>query len=202
VPVRKILEVLAAHRLTALGMTLSACQCLRQNSEDRTRRSHRPTCSVMIRTMKAFSELTGRGRLTEGLRWLCVLPAAVLGGIAAQFVVEAVVQIASYGGWRILGDSNVANSLMLFLYYVLPKSAFAIAGPKMAPRHRKATATVLTLLGLLFSLMTHVIVQNLAGKPVGIANYTHLFAESAGLLGGASYILLQDRRNRRTETTA
>jgi hypothetical protein len=85
---------------------------------------------------------------------------------------------------------------------VPPKSAFVIAGAKVAPRRRSATAIVLALLGLLLSLMTHVIAQNLAGNRLGIVNYTHLFAESAGVLGGAAYIVLEDWRNRRTEMIA
>ena len=156
----------------------------------------------MVGTMKPFSELTGRGRLIEVLRWLCVLPAAVLGHIALEFVVEAAWQIASSGGWGILGDWNSAYSLMMFLHLVPPKSAFVIAGAKMAPRYQRATAIVLTLLGFLFSLMTHVISQHLAGRRVGITNYTHLFAEFAGAVGGAAYIVLEARRNRRTEMTA
>ncbi|MSR56636.1 MAG: hypothetical protein EXS05_03050 [Planctomycetaceae bacterium] len=59
----------------------------------------------------------------------------------------------------------------------------------MAPRRQMATAIVLTVLGLFVSLMTHVVGQHLAGNHVGIVNYTHLFAESAGVLGGAAYIL-------------
>jgi hypothetical protein len=151
----------------------------------------------MVRTMKRFSELTGWGRLIEVLRWLCVLPAAVLGDIALEFVVEAAVQIARFGGWGNLVDSSSAYSLWMFLYLVPPKSAFVIAGAKMAPRYQRATAIVLTLLGFLFSLMTHVISQQLAGRRVGITNYTHLFAESAAALGGAAYIALEDRRSRR-----
>ena len=147
--------------------------------------------------MKAYSELTGLGRLIEVLRWLCVLPAAVLGDIALEIVVAAAVQIADYGGSGILDDSDVAYSLRLFLYYVPQKSAFVIAGAKMAPRYQRATAIALTVLGFLFSLMTHVIVQHLDGRRVGIANYTHLFAESAGVLGGAACILLEVGRNRR-----
>jgi hypothetical protein len=42
---------------------------------------------VMVTATKPFSELTGRGRLIEVLSWLCVLPAASLGDMAAQFVV-------------------------------------------------------------------------------------------------------------------
>jgi hypothetical protein len=43
------------------------------------------------------------------------------------------------------------------LHLVSPKSAFVIAGAKTAPRYQRATAIVLTLLGFLLSLMTHVI---------------------------------------------
>jgi hypothetical protein len=157
----------------------------------------------MVGTMKPFSELTGRGRLIEVLRWICVLPAAVLGVIAAEFVVVVVVKIARNGGWDILDDSLIAKFLTLLLFYVLPKSAFVMAGAKTAPRHQSATAIVLTLLGFLFSLMTHVISQHyLAGRRLGMVNYLHLSGESAGLLGGAAYILLQARRNRRPEINA
>jgi hypothetical protein len=48
----------------------------------------------------------------------------------------------------------------------------------------------LALVGFLFSLMTHVIAQHLAGHRVGIGSYTHFFAESAGALSGAACILL------------
>jgi mannose/fructose/N-acetylgalactosamine-specific phosphotransferase system component IIC len=151
--------------------------------------------------MKAFSKLMWRGRLIEVLRWLCVLPAAVLGDVAAQFVIGAVAEIARYGGWDNPGDSMSANSARVLLS-LPPKSAFVIAGAKMAPRHQGATAIVLTFVGLLFSLMTHVISQRLVGRRLGIANYIDLCAEAAGLLGGATYILLRIWRSRRIETTA
>ena len=61
---------------------------------------------------------------------------------------------------------------------------------------------MLTFLGLLYSLMTHVIVEHIDGKRVGIVNDTHLLAESAGMLVRAAYILLKARRNRRAETAA
>lgn len=145
--------------------------------------------------MKTFSELTGRGRLVEVLRWLCVLPAAVLGHVALEFIIEAAVQIASFGGWGVFGDSTIAYLLRLFLFHVSPKAAFVIAGAKTAPRYQRATAIVLTVLGFLFSLLTHVISQHRAGRRVGITNYTHLLAECAGLLVAAAYIVLEARRN-------
>jgi hypothetical protein len=129
------------------------------------------------------------------LWWLCVLPAAVLGHVAAQFVVGAGLQMARDAGWEIFGESSIANSLIRLLWHLPPNAAFVIAGTMMAPRHQKTTAIVLTLFGLIFSLMTHVISQHfLAGRRLGFNNYMNLCAESAGALGGAAYILLQVRR--------
>ena len=62
----------------------------------------------------------------------------------------------------------------------------------MAPRHQIATAFGLTGLGIGWSLMTHVIVQHLAANRVGLVNYIHFSAESAGLLGGAACIFRLD----------
>jgi hypothetical protein len=153
--------------------------------------------------MKPFSELTGRGKLIEFLRWLGVLPAAVIADVATQFVGESVVQIARYVGWDILGASTFANPLILFLFYFTPKSAFVIAGATTAPRHQRATAIVLILLGILFSLLTHVISQHFfAGRRLGIVNYLHLCTESAGLFAGAAYIVSRHWRNRLIKMTA
>jgi hypothetical protein len=68
--------------------------------------------------MKRFSELTSRQKLIEVLRWLCVVPTAVLARTVAQFTVGAVVQVAGKGGWDNLLDSSIAYSLAVFLYYV------------------------------------------------------------------------------------
>jgi hypothetical protein len=152
--------------------------------------------------MRPFSELTDGGKLIEVVRWLCVLPAAMLGSFVVQLIVGAVVQIADNSGLGILGDSKIAYSLRLFLFYVPRESVFVIAGAMTAPRHQMATAIVLTVLGICLSLMTHVVGQHLAGNHVGLVNYTHFFAESAGAVGGAAYIFLQDRRKRPTDVTA
>lgn len=143
--------------------------------------------------MTPFSELTGRARVIEILRWFCVLPAAVLGAFVAQFLLGAVVHVVSSGGWGSLGDSNIAYTLRLFLFYVPHNALFVIAGAKMAPRRQLGTAIVLAILGILFSLLTHVVGQLLRGGLVGTTNYAHFLAESAGALGGAGYILLQVR---------
>lgn len=130
--------------------------------------------------MSSTSELPRRSRRFEILRWLCVLPAAVLAQITVRYAVGAVAVLAGYGGWRT--DNEFSSSLFpgLFLAYALPAAAFVVAGAKTAPRHVAATAIGLALLGLLLSVMTHLAGQHLAGNRVGIVNYMHFFAESAG----------------------
>jgi hypothetical protein len=144
--------------------------------------------------MRAFAELTGREKRIEVLRWFCVLPSALLGGFVVQLLVGVVVQIIGLRGSGSLGASDVAYSLSMFLAYMPAKSALVIAGATMAPRRRMATALVLTFLAIVFSLLTHVVSQHLAGNRVGFVNYLHFSAESVGALIGAAFILFKVRK--------
>ena len=107
-----------------------------------------------------------------------------------------VVRIADHDGWGILDDSQVAYCLRVFLDCVPCGVVLVMAGAKMAPRHQFVTAIVLTVLGVVLSLMTHVVGQHLAGNQVGVVNYTHFAAESAGVLGGAAIIFFLERKPR------
>ena len=147
--------------------------------------------------MKPLSERGGRGIPIEVLRWLCVVPAAVLGDRVAQYVVGSARNRPRRRA-DIRGDSIIACPLTLILFNVAPRSAFVIAGAKMAPRYQRATAVMLTVLGFYFSLMTHVISQQRAGRRIGFHNYSHLFAETAGGLGVTAYILWEVWRNQPT----
>jgi hypothetical protein len=149
------------------------------------------------KAMPPFSSLTSRKKLIEMLRWVCVLPAAVLGEIVVRYAIGLCVRTAGDGGWRPFGDSTPASFLWTLLCYAPPESAFVIAGAMLAPRRPMTTAIVLAVLRFILSLMTHVVGQHLAGNHVGITNYLHLFAESAGLLTGAAYIAWQSAKNRR-----
>jgi hypothetical protein len=151
--------------------------------------------------MQSFSEITGREKLIEIVRWFCVLPTAALGDFVASLVVRAVVRIASYGGLGFLGNSTFAYWFVLFLSYGPQKAVFVVSGSKMAPRRQLTSSIVLAVLGISLSLMTHVLGQHLAGNHVGMVNYSHLFAESAGLLSGAAYMVFQIARKRRKAIT-
>jgi Mg2+/Co2+ transporter CorB len=150
----------------------------------------------MLGTMKPFSDLTVPAKLTEVLRWVCVLPVAMLVDAAAPWIVDAAAQVAHSGGLGVFGDSIIIYSLLLILFYVLPKSASIIAGAKTAPRFRRATAIMLAVFAFLFSLLTHVISQHLAGRRIGTTNCAHLSAETVGALAGVAYILFEARKNR------
>lgn len=147
--------------------------------------------------MSSASESPHRSKRSEILRWLCVLPAAILAQLAVRYAVGVVAQSA---GWRTDNDLSPSSLVLLFLAYALPAVAFVIAGAKTAPRYVMATSIGLALLGLLLSLMTHLVGQHLAGNRVGIVNYMHFFAESAGFLAGATVLALGTRKNRPTKT--
>ena len=146
--------------------------------------------------MKPFPELTVGEKRIEILRWLCVLPAALLGGLVVQFTLRAVLQITRSAGLGVQGDSTIGYAITLIFGYVLPKSAFVIAGAKTAPRHQTATSIALAVVGVALSLMTHVVGQHLAGNRVGSVHFIHAVSESAGLLVGAAFILVRVRSNR------
>jgi hypothetical protein len=108
------------------------------------------------------------------LRWLAVLPAAILaawvahfaGGIVGLAVSRLVPEPASY-------------YVRLLLYYAPQQAAFVIAGALVAPRPL-ATACVLAGVAIALSLTVHILGQH----SVGTTNYLHFAAESAGAIVG------------------
>jgi hypothetical protein len=120
------------------------------------------------------------------LRWLSALPAALLAEIVVRFL---------------LGAVSPAGNVQIVLLDALPAFAFVLAGAYVAPR-RLTAAIVLTLCMIARSLTQHILIQQFAGGYVGVTNYTHFLAESAGALCGVIYIALQIGKNRRRDVTA
>lgn len=149
--------------------------------------------------MNPSSDTSAGGRHVDVLRWFGVVPAAVLGDLAASFAVGAILQVAGLGAGSNPGRSVFAHYSGIVLFYVSRKIAFVVAGAKMAPRRQMTTAIVLAVAVVCVSLMTHVVGQHLAGNRVGSVNYTHMLAESAGALVGAAYIYWHAWRNRRRQ---
>ncbi len=130
------------------------------------------------------------GKTVYILRWIGVLPAALLGYAAIQLIVGVIYRLIN-ACLDVIGsqDPDVFYYVHLLLYYVPKGSAFVIAGSKVAPGRRHATAIVLAVSVILFSLLVHVIAQYQSGNRVGWINYTHFTLESVGALFGVAYIV-------------
>jgi uncharacterized membrane protein YidH (DUF202 family) len=75
------------------------------------------------------------------------------------------------------------------MFDVLKEAAFVIAGARMAPRSRPATAIALAVAGILMSLVVHELGQSHPGS----TNYTHFAAESVGAVLGVAYVLYSEK---------
>jgi hypothetical protein len=124
------------------------------------------------------------------LRWLLVLPAALLAQSAVQLVGGSVIAAVAKSLGSRVQDAPVASWSHLLISYVLAALAFVVAGAKTAPQRRPATGCVLMVLGIGLSLLKHVIGQHLAGNRVGGTNYLHAGLEIAGYVAGAAVIVL------------
>jgi hypothetical protein len=122
------------------------------------------------------------------LRWLLVLPVAILAAYVAHFVI-------GMAAWLVLGSYASVQStgiyyLRLLLFYAPKEAAFVIAGAKVAPRGHLATAFGLAAIAILISLIVHVLGQ----QSVGVTNYTHFTAESAGAIFGVAFMYFSQQR--------
>src|SRR5262245_3079555 len=102
------------------------------------------------------SETTGEEKKSDPLRWIIVLPAAVLGGFAAAIVASLAMTLVS---------ESWPNALVTEL---ARGAAIVIVGAKSAPRSRLATAFVLAGVWTALSLTMHVL---LLRDSLGMTNY-------------------------------
>lgn len=108
------------------------------------------------------------------LRWLAVLPAAIL----ARYVAHVVFGLASAAVAALVGE-DVSYYLRLLLYYAPKNAAFVLVGATVSPRPLP-TAIVLATGSIALSLLIHILGQ----QRVGLTNYLHFSAETVGALLG------------------
>ena len=118
----------------------------------------------------------------ELLRWVCVLPAAVLAAFVTKWIVRLVSSVIIYG-WGSPAESDFVHWALVLLHYPTKEFAFIAGGAVMAPRARPATAIVLAAAAILASLAIHLLGQ------VGFWNYTHFGLESAGAVLGVAFVI-------------
>ena len=138
-----------------------------------------------------MSSIPKSNKAIEVLRWIGVLPAAVLGGYVGQFVVAitlgAAIRLAEHGGLIALSPTSLILLTTLIVQFPT-RVGFVIAGATMAPRYRGLTALVLALAGILLSLTTHIVMQAVAGHQLGLANYAHAGGDFLGAIVGVASI--------------
>ncbi len=129
-----------------------------------------------------------RPKPVEVLRWIGVLPAAVLVDIAARYLGSLVARFA-IAAWGAERESNLVFSIQL-LAYAFAGSGFVLAAAFTAPRSRRFTAVVMAIAWTLLSLFTHVLTQSHPGP----TNYWHLAAETAGAVVAIAYVWYVERK--------
>lgn len=123
--------------------------------------------------MKDFSELSGRDRSLEIVRWLAVLPVALL----SQFVVL----------WVASGLYSLTSQIPLLprLVREFPvTAAMVIAGSLTAPRFSTVSAFVLTAFLIILSVAMHLVLPS----RIGTANWLDATFAVTGAISGAAYI--------------
>ncbi len=141
--------------------------------------------------MKSFSELTGKEKSTELLRWICVPAAAVFVVFAFRSIAGFVMPpaVAQLPGSSAMPASDFYRIYLPWIFRILMGAVFVIAGAKTAPRCCLATAIVLAVLWSLISLNIHVLVHLSQGTP----HYTHFIVEAVAAVGAAGSILYSEK---------
>jgi len=142
--------------------------------------------------MRSFSELTGKEKAVEVVRWLCVPIVAVLAGLAIQIIAGFIIGsvFARPPGFAAMPAPDFQRLLHLFRAVgVLMAAAFVIAGAFVAPRCRLAAALVLVGLWTVYSLLSHVLVHLGQGKP----HYLDFALAALAAFGAAAYIFYSER---------
>lgn len=146
---------------------------------------------------KSFSEHSRNEKSIELLRWLAVLPAAVVGSAATRLILGSATQLV-ISSIKFYSSSAVPIQWIRLLILYPPKQAvFVVIGAKMAPRFQLATAVGLAVTAIMLSLTVHILVQ----PNPGAANYTHFAAESAGAILGAVFMAFSSIKTRSAPAT-
>ena len=109
--------------------------------------------------MRAFAELSRTEKSIEVVRWLCVVPAAWVAGMAPRFI-EALVRppaLAQLPGTPRPPVSDFQRIYLPHLLGIVMAAAFVFVGAKVAPRRRVLVAVVLAAFWTAYAFMIHVL---------------------------------------------
>jgi hypothetical protein len=144
--------------------------------------------------MKLFAELTGKEKGIEVLRWLCVVPAVVLAGMAPRVIARLLMPpaLAQPPGTPPVPVSDFQRYYLPTIIGIVMAAGFVIVGAKVAPRWRLRVAVVLALLWMLYSFAVHVLPH-----PVrDLRHYQHFIVASIAAAGSAAYVWHSEKSKR------
>jgi hypothetical protein len=142
--------------------------------------------------MKRFAELSGGQRAIEVVRWMCVLPAAILTSRLPYLIFWLLMPPAMA---RLPGTPKPPplpdwqRMLIPWLLALLTAPGFVLIGSLVAPRHRRYVAIVLAILATLHAFLYHVVIH-LPGTP----HYTHFVAAVLAAASSAGLMWYFDRQ--------
>jgi hypothetical protein len=151
--------------------------------------------------MPSFSELTGKQRTTELLRWVFLAPTAMLTVVAPHIVASVVMPrpVAQPPGYPPMPVSDFQRHVLPWVFSVFIGMLFVVVGAKMAPRYRAPTANVLAVVWILYSL-SRLAVHFGRGGYNPLHNW-HFAVAVGGSLIGAAYIYFSERAKCRPAST-
>jgi hypothetical protein len=141
--------------------------------------------------MKSFSELSAGQKTVEVLRWICVLPAAIVISLLPYLFFWLLIppRMAQLPGTPPPPPpSELQRMLIPWLVALLTVPGFVLVGSLVAPRHRRYVAVVLAVLVTLHAILYHIVIH-LPGKP----HYTHFAASLLAAAGSAALVFYLDR---------
>ncbi|MHB9132624.1 MAG: hypothetical protein ACYDBB_16265 [Armatimonadota bacterium] len=133
-----------------------------------------------MQTAKSFSELTSREKAIEVVRWVAVLPTAIVGSILPVLFYV----LSAYLGFFRSEDADpqdwfTVSPLIKLAFAFAVGSAFIYAGSAMAPRYQRYTAIIITVVFVFISCFTFAF---LATKQTDIDKYLMLMANAVGAI--------------------
>jgi hypothetical protein len=145
--------------------------------------------------MKSLGERNGNKRAVELVRWIVVLPAALLAVVALGMIARVLMPpaLAQPPGSPAIPVSDFQRFVLPRVFGVLMAAAFVIAGALTAPRRRFATASVLAALWIFYCFNIHVLLH--LGR--GALHYTDFMIAVVAAACGAACIFYFEKSLRR-----
>lgn len=132
-----------------------------------------------------------KAKMIEALRWIAVLPAAVLGGLAAHLIVIVVNSPGCTRGILRPDESVLDRFFVVVTSNIAMGLATVFAGAKTAPRQRKVVAVVLAVLWVFFSGMVFTV---LLQRRTGFLDYVAVIVRAIGAVVAAACIYADEPR--------